>query len=211
MSELDRRALLTGAGALALTQGCALRASEAEWCLEDDAGGSQINDDGPFPSEGDCQVTASQIEGPFYSANSQSAADIVEHDDAVIVTLSGRVFESGCAAALVGALVEIWHTDPDGEYDSVGTTYRTGLTTDADGNWSLRTVRPGAYLNGTAYRPAHYHVQVWVDGVERLTTQLYLEGDEYLACDPFANTSLVCPWTGSEEDGIHVEMDFVLA
>ena len=43
------------------------------------------------------------------------------------------------------------------------------------------------------YRPAHIHIKVWIDEVERLTTQLYFEGDPYLECEPFANTSLVIP------------------
>ena len=71
---------------------------------------------------------------------------------------------------------------------------------------------PGRYLNGTTYRPRHIHVKVWVEGSERLTTQLYFEGDEYLECDAFASTSLVMPLTGSDEEGwIATRIDFVLA
>ena len=211
MSELDRRTLLAGASALAVTTGCALRIKEADYCLETGQGGSQINDDGPFPGPGDCQVTAPQTEGPFFTADAPATADLVEHEDAVVVNLSGRVFEAGCSTALIGAVVEIWHTDPDGDYDNSGFSYRTRLITDAEGTWALRTVQPGRYADNGVYRPMHYHVKVTVDGVERLTTQLYFEGDEYLECDPYANTSLICPWTGDEDTGLTIEMDFVLA
>jgi len=211
LSELDRRALLTGVGALAVTTGCALRTKDADYCLQTGGGGAQINDDGPFPDAGECQVTASQIEGPFYSEGAPSSVDIVEDDGGVIVTLTGLVYEAGCAAALAGAVVEIWHSDDSGEYDNSGFRYRTTLTTDGDGRWTLRTIRPGLYADNGVYRPRHYHVKITVDDVERLTTQLYFEGDEYLECDSFANTSLVVPVTGNETDGLGLEVDFVLA
>jgi protocatechuate 3,4-dioxygenase beta subunit len=211
MSDLNRRTLLTGAGALAITSGCASTIQDAEYCLETGGGGSRITDDGPFPEDGECQVTAAQGEGPFFTADAPSSADIVEDDGGVIVNMSGRVLESGCATAVAGCVVEIWHTDAEGEYDNSGFSYRTTLTTDADGLWSLRTIQPGRYADAGVYRPSHYHVKVTVDGVERLITQLYFEGDEYLECDGIANTSLVLPWTGSEEAGIDLEMDFVLA
>lgn len=210
MSELTRRAVIAGAGSLAVT-GCAATAKDADYCLADGSVGAQINDDGPFPDPGDCQVTAEQIEGPFYTAGAPSEADMVEDDGTVIVTLSGVVFEAGCATPLAGALVEVWHADETGGYDDEGFRYRTALTTDADGAWSVRTVRPGAYLNGNVYRPRHYHLKVTVDGVERLTTQLYFDGDEYLECDPFANTSLVVPFAGNETDGFDGAVALVLA
>ena len=33
----------------------------------------------------------------------------------------------------------------------------------------------------------HFHMKVWVGGVERLTTQLYFEGDPYIEGDSWAS------------------------
>ncbi len=51
-------------------------------------------------------------------------------------------------------------------------------------------MRPGWYLNGPQYRPAHLHVKVWVRGVERLTTQLYFEGDPFNDADAWFNPAM---------------------
>ena len=48
---------------------------------------------------------------------------------------------------------------------------------------------PGHYLNGARYRPAHLHVKVHVAGAERLTTQLYFEGDPYNEGDAWFHPS----------------------
>jgi protocatechuate 3,4-dioxygenase beta subunit len=209
MSELNRRTLLTSAGALAIA-GCNLRIEDADYCLVDNGIGALINEDSDFPDPGECQTTAFQIEGPFYSDGAPFSADLVT-GEGVIVTLSGRVFESGCVIPVANATVEIWHTDDAGDYDNNGYGYRTALVTDSDGNWALRTIRPGRYPNGGVYRPRHYHVKITVEGIERLVTQLYFKGDEYLDCDPYANTSLIVPFDGNETDGLVGEIDFVLA
>ena len=58
--------------------------------------------------------------------------------------------------------------------------------TDGDGNYSVHTKKPGWYLDGSAFRPSHIHAKVYVNGVERLTTQIYFEGDPYIAGDSMA-------------------------
>ena len=91
--------------------------------------------------------------------------------------------------------------------------YRCVVITDVDGNYSLETLLPGRYLNGTQYRPHHIHVKIrGNDDVERLITQLYFEGDEYLDCDEFANTSLIMPFSGSlDTEIIATDIDFILS
>lgn len=183
------------AGSLAFASGCVTK--EALWCEE-----PLINDDGPWPE--DCAATASNIEGPFYLEDAPERDDLdLWDDEGTALEVSGTVFESGCSAGVAGALVEIWHADPDGGYDNTSSDmrYRAVLVSDDEGRYSFRTLVPGAYLNGSSYRPRHIHVKVWIDGVERLTTQLYFEDDEYLDCDEFANTSLVMPLSGSDADG----------
>ncbi len=209
MSDIDRRALLGGMGALSVTMGCNLRVEEADYCLDEDGGGALLTDDGERPDLSECQPEAAQAEGPFHSEGAPNTADLVD-DDGVIVFITGRVWEPGCGATIASAEVEFWHTDNSGNYDNSGFRYRTRLVCDDNGEFSLRTIRPGLYADNGVYRPAHYHVKVHVDGVERLTTQYYLEGDPYLACDAIANTSLILPVGGNETDGLELDIDIVL-
>jgi hypothetical protein len=209
---LTRRRLLHQVGATALMTGaCNLRIEAADYCLDEDGNGVLYTDDGPFPTTGECQVTASQIEGPFFVDGAPQTADLVQGEDGTVVTLSGKVFEAGCTAGIAGATVEIWHADESGEYDKKGFDYRCTLTCDQDGAWSLRTIRPGRYPDQGVYRPRHYHVKITVQGTERLVTQFYFEGDEYLSCDPYANSSLIVPFSGNATNGFVGSVDFVLA
>ncbi|MFM2161299.1 MAG: hypothetical protein RLZZ383_811 [Pseudomonadota bacterium] len=129
-----------------------------------------------------CEETTGDIEGPFYRPDAPERADLVRPGDTgTILRLSGRVFDADGCTPVVGAVVDLWQADPSGLYDNAtpAMAYRAKVSSDADGRWSLSTFEPGRYLNGTQYRPAHLHVKVWVDGVERLTTQLYFPDDPY--------------------------------
>ena len=191
MHEPSRRAFLATL-ASATAAGCA---KPADWCDE-----PQWTDDG----DADCGATASQIEGPFYRDGAPERGDLdLYGDEGQALHLSGVVHAAGyCDEPIEGAVVDLWHANPEGEYDNKtdAMRYRGRVTTDADGRFAFTTLLPGLYLNGTAYRPKHLHVKVWVDGEERLTTQLYFEGDPYLPCDPYANTSLIAPV--EEVDGL---------
>jgi protocatechuate 3,4-dioxygenase beta subunit len=198
-----RREFIVG-GLASLTAGCV---QPADWCET-----PQWTEDGDWPR--DCSVTASDIEGPYYIADAPRTEELATWgDEGPSLSVEGRVQSSGCAAGLEGAIVEVWHADPRGGYDdSEELRYRAALVCDASGAYRFTTLVPGRYLDGTRYRPRHIHVKVWVEGVERLTTQLYFEGDEYLECDGFASSSLVMPLTGSDEEGwTATGIDLVLA
>ena len=47
--------------------------------------------------------------------------------------------------------------------------------------FQVETIRPGNYLQGTGYRPAHVHFTFTRAGHRTLTTQIYFAGDPYLA------------------------------
>ncbi len=173
-------------------------ARPADWCET-----PEVLDDGPYPYPESCPQTASQTEGPFYLADAPERVELDLHgDEGTPLTLDGQIFTGDCDTPAAGAVVEFWHADPSGDYDnkSDDMRYRCAVTTDEEGRFSLATLLPGRYLNGTAYRPRHIHVKVFdADGNERLTTQLYFEGDPYIECDALANTSLVLPFEGSED------------
>jgi protocatechuate 3,4-dioxygenase beta subunit len=148
-----------------------------------------------------CTPTDSDIEGPFYRPGIPIGGNLDVHGDPGIpLVLSGRVLDEGCQP-LAAAVVEIWHATPVApgaepgdvlaDYDQTRAyRYYGQVATDADGRYGFTTLKPGWYLNGAAYRPAHVHVKVWVGDRERLTTQLYFVGDPFNAEDPWFNPDL---------------------
>lgn len=58
----------------------------------------------------------------------------------------------------------------------------------------VETIRPGNYLQGTGYRPAHIHFTFARAGYRTVTTQVYFAGDPYLA--PVDS----CGTCGSDDD-----------
>ena len=201
-----RRRVVQGIAATPIVASAGLSgcARDPAWCDE-----PQVTDDGAFPYPESCPPTASNAEGPFYLAGAPERADLDVHgDEGTPVHISGVVYDGSCDTPLAGAQVEIWHADPDGKYDnkSEQMRYRGVLICDELGQYELRTLLPGRYLNGSAFRPRHIHVTVLdAEGAHRLTTQLYFEGDPYLTCDALANTSLVMPTTGSEDTEVVAE------
>lgn len=178
------------------------------WCEQ-----PRRTNDGPFPLPGSCQQTATDIEGPYYVAGAPTRDDLdLYGDEGDLIEVSGRVYEPGCSQPLSDAIVEVWHANPGGEYDfSDQMRYRAAVAVGPDGVYRFVSLLPGRYLNGKAYRPRHIHVKVMVGGVERLTTQLYVAGDPYIECDPFARTSLVVPFVEAG-GGLRVgEVDLVLS
>lgn len=149
-----------------------------------------------------CAPTAPDIEGPFYRPEIPIGGDLDQWDDeGEPLRLLGVVRDEGCEP-IAGAVVEIWHATPvppggvagrtpDATYDATREyRYYGQVATEADGSFEFRTLRPGWYLNGAAYRPAHIHVKVWVRGTERLTTQLYFVGDPFNEGDQWFNPDL---------------------
>ncbi len=141
------------------------------------------------------RLTPAQGEGPFYPveipADHDNDLTVVGDSDGAaqgeVLLLGGRLlFEDGTPVA--GAFIEIWQVDANGIYlhpnDDLASRdpnfqgYGESLT-DADGNWSFRTIYPARYEP----RPRHVHVKVRLDGAELLTTQIYFVGDENLESD----------------------------
>jgi catechol 1,2-dioxygenase/hydroxyquinol 1,2-dioxygenase len=114
--------------------------------------------------------------------------------------LYGRVADVG-GKPIANASVSIWQTSADGLYDiqesAASTDYRGVFTTDADGVFMLRTVKPVGYsipMDGPVgdmvraqarhgMRPAHIHFLVGASGYRELVTALYLRDDPHLADD----------------------------
>lgn len=156
--------------------------------------------------------TPRTIEGPLYVAGapeSQGFArldDGLESDQAEVLFMQGTVFDAD-GQPVPGAKVEVWHANLMGNYsffDSTQTPFnlRRTIITDAQGRYQFQSIMPKGYgcppggstatlleqLGRHGQRPAHIHFFVSAPGQRKLTTQINIDGDEYL-WDDFAFAS----------------------
>lgn len=136
-----------------------------------------------------CIPTTSDILGPYYRANAPFRSDLtIPGEPGTILNYKGTVSDEDCNP-LENAVVDVWQANSDALYDGTSPEfrYRGKFQTGADGAYEFRSVVPGWYLNGAQYRPAHIHFRVTRPGYTELITQLYFEGDPYIAADPWAS------------------------
>jgi protocatechuate 3,4-dioxygenase, beta subunit len=189
-------------------------------------------------AEGALQRTPDQILGPFYPLKELST-------DSDLTRVPGR---SGRAAGQVlnvmgqvlnvagqpihNARVEIWQANSHGRYTHPSDANPAPLdpnfegsavlTTDADGRYRFKTIRPAPYPAGpNRMRPAHIHFQV-SSRQDRIVTQMYFDDDPYNKSDPFLNSvrsaerqellvkKLITPSPDFEPDSKIVLFDLVL-
>jgi protocatechuate 3,4-dioxygenase beta subunit len=137
-----------------------------------------------------CAETPDNIEGPFYLRGAPERGDLVGQSmKGIVLAVEGRITGLDCATGLGAALLDVWQADSGGKYSDL--LLRGTLRADAQGNYRLRTIVPGHYLNGARYRPAHIHVKLSAPGYRPLTTQLYFPDDPYNEGDPFIHRSLI--------------------
>lgn len=204
MTLLTRRHFLGAAGAAAL--GCSRVARDGDAGPTPAAGAASA---AAHETDPRCAPTAANIEGPFFLPGAPRRAVLAAAGDpGRPLAIRGRLLDRGCRP-LPGAILEVWHADHRGAYDTRGFAHRGQLVTGDDGGYRVDTIVPGRYRNGRQLRPAHVHVKVHARGHATLTTQLYFEGDPYNDVDPFLEPSLIMPW--SERDGVvHARFDLVL-
>ncbi len=156
------------------------------------------------------ELTAPNIEGPFFKPSSPERRDIRLDAAGPRISISGRVLSTDCQP-IADAVLDFWQANEDGAYDNQGQTFRGHQRTGKDGRYRLDTIIPGRYLNGRQYRPAHIHVKVAAAGHALLTTQLYFEDDPFNEVDPFIESSLIMSHGPCGADGHCAVFDFVVA
>ena len=139
-------------------------------------------------TSGSCIVTASETEGPYpyvggESTNPLNRSDVTAGQTGVPLTLSFVVVDANNSCNVVtGARVDIWHCNKDGYYSGyanqnsglgaksyVGETWLRGYQlTDSTGVAKFSTIYPGWYSG----RATHIHIEVFVNGVMKKTTQI---------------------------------------
>ncbi len=189
-------------------------------------------------------ATESTVFGPFYVNGSPSMpkwSNIAEGVAGEPTFMFGHV-KTIDAKPIAGAQLDLWQTDGEGFYDVQladfkGMRARGKITTDAEGRYGFRTIKPVSYpiptdgpvgnmLNGMGrhpYRPAHIHAIVSAPGFEPVTTHVFVKGDPYLQSDAVfgVKNSLLAEFVkreGNAPDGTktsepfwEVQYDFVLA
>jgi len=125
-------------------------------------------------------------QGPFYTPN----APLIQNDKLASPTevgqkmiISGRVYNLDCSEEIANTEIDIWHANDNGDYDNSGFNLRGIAKTNIHGFYIFETIKPGHYLNGATFRPAHIHFKITPPGFSPLITQLYFAGDQYIAGD----------------------------
>ncbi|MBL8484382.1 MAG: catechol 1,2-dioxygenase, partial [Rhodocyclaceae bacterium] len=156
--------------------------------------------------------TPRAIEGPLYVAGAPESVGFARLDDGSELDAGEVLFMQGTVYGddgkpLAGAKVEVWHANLLGNYSFFDKTQsdfnlRRSIVTDAAGRYQFRSIMPMGYgcppggstqrlldqLGRHGRRPAHIHFFVTAPGHRKLTTQINIDGDEYL-WDDFAFAS----------------------
>lgn len=189
--------------------------------------------------------TPRTIEGPLYIAGAPLERGSARLDDGSesgeVLVMEGQVRDRD-GRPVAGAVVDVWHANTKGGYsffDPSQSKYnlRRRIETDAEGRYRFRSILPSGYacpasgqtqalldqLGRHGHRPAHIHFFVSGDGFRKLTTQINIDGDEYLHDDfAFATRDELIPPVEKVEDDArlraegldapftHIVFDFVL-
>jgi catechol 1,2-dioxygenase len=154
-------------------------------------------------------LTPRTIEGPLYVAGAPESVGFARLDDGLdadkgeILFMQGTVLDQD-GKPVPGAKVEVWHANLMGNYSFFDRTQsdfnlRRTIIADENGRYGFRSIIPVGYgcppdgttqelldlLGRHGQRPAHIHFFVSSPGHRKLTTQINIEGDDYL-WDDFA-------------------------
>ncbi|OGA57678.1 MAG: catechol 1,2-dioxygenase [Betaproteobacteria bacterium RIFCSPLOWO2_12_FULL_65_14] len=177
---------------------------------------TQANNLGPFFREGapHCENGASLVRSPTPGPQ-----------------LRFKGFVTGLDGKPVpGALVDVWHSSPVGLYENqdpaqAEMNLRGKFTTEADGSFSFRTVKPAGYPVPTDgptgallraqkrhnFRPAHLHFLIHKPGYKTIASQVYDPDDPHLETDSqFGVTRALVGNFVKDGDAYRLEFTFVL-
>jgi protocatechuate 3,4-dioxygenase, beta subunit len=145
--------------------------------------------------------TPDQILGPFYPVGKSPdmSGDLTRlpgrpgRAEGQILYVAGRVLNLK-GDPIGGARLEIWQANARGRYTHPSDTNPAPLdpnfegfavlTTDSEGHYRFKTIKPGAYPTGlTSTRPPHIHLRL-VAHMDELVTQMYFDGEPLNEKDP---------------------------
>jgi catechol 1,2-dioxygenase len=149
--------------------------------------------------------TASALLGPFWRMNSPrtpNGASIVRSPTPGPALFVECSIHDPQGRPMAGAEVDAWQASPVGLYENqdpnqADMNLRGKFTTDAEGKFFFRSVKPAGYpvptdgpggellraQNRHPYRPAHLHFLAYKPGYKTLITQVFVDNDEHLQSD----------------------------
>ena len=154
--------------------------------------------------EAPLQRTPDQILGPFYPVSElPQISDLTKlpgrsgRAEGQVLNVMGRVLNLA-GEPVRHAKIEVWQANSHGRYTHPSDPNPAPLdpnfegsallTTDAEGRYGFKTIRPSPYPAGpNRMRPAHIHYQV-SGRQDKIVTQMYFEDDPYNKDDPFLNS-----------------------
>lgn len=155
---------------------------------------------------GGWEGSATTIEGPYYiegAPEMESPCELPRREDEPgdALFFSGTVRDKD-GNPLPGALLDVWHADANGLYSNIDPSVpeynlRGKVYADEQGRFEIRTVVPAPYeipkegptgqllraIGSHTWRPAHIHLMVGHEGYQRITTQIFFEGGEWVNDD----------------------------
>jgi len=180
-------------------------------------------------------ATETTVLGPFFVPGAPAlanGADIAQGEPGEPAFVAGTVRDTA-GKPIAGATIDVWQTDGEGFYDVQRPErgemrVRGTFTSDAQGRFAFRTVKPVSYpiptdgpvgkmlmrLGRHPYRPAHIHFILSAPGHEKVVTHLFAAGDPYLQSDavfgvkPSLVVQLVEHPPGTAPDGSTVARPF---
>ena len=151
------------------------------------------------------QRTPDQTLGPFYPLlELPQTSDLTRvsgrsgRAEGQVLNVIGRVINLA-GEPVRNAKVEVWQANAYGRYTHPSDPNPAPLdpnfegsavlTTDSEGRYRFKTIKPAAYPAGpNRMRPAHIHFQV-SGRQDKIVTQMYFQGDPYNKTDPFLNST----------------------
>lgn len=143
-----------------------------------------------------CQETPAQTAGPFYPGEQLFVPDndltripgSREVALGEVIHIKGTVRDLATCEPIANVNVEIWQACASGRYNNDNDPNPAPLDpnfrywgetfTDANGEYSFKTIKPGAYPADTDWdRPPHIHVRLAKRGFKELITQMYFKND----------------------------------
>jgi hydroxyquinol 1,2-dioxygenase len=180
-------------------------------------------------------TTDSTVMGPYYWQGAPElplGANLAVGVKGEPAFYSGRVLSSD-GTPIAGAVLDIWSGDGEGTYDmqlteDVGMKARGRIRTDAQGQYSFRSIRPNYYpvptdgpvgrmlerMGRHPMRPGHIHMIVSAPAHQAITTHLFPAGSPYIDSDAVfgVKDSLVTPFAkhppGVAPDGTDMDTPY---
>jgi len=170
------------------------------------------------------RATEDNIQGPFFRLGAPFRAKVTPPLEAgTVLLITGRVWALDSRKPLNAAIIDLWQASAAGRYDNDDRknppdpevfANRARMRTDEQGRYEFESIHPGAYKDGSMWRPPHIHYRVIAPGYRKLVTQLYFEGDPHQKKDPFIKKELIIKLTKTRKDKAEYEtgvFDIVLA